>query len=65
MNLTINHIDINMDVPSLFKPAAKRAAFDRGSIINSCMSKAEHYRLFARDARRWAAKKINGSKRSY
>lgn len=65
MNLTINHVGINMDMLSLFKPAAKRAAFDHGSIINSYMSKAEHYRLFARDARRWAAKKINGSKRSY
>lgn len=50
---------------SLSKPAAKRAAFDCGFMINSCMSKAEHYRLFARDARRWAVRKINGSERSY
>lgn len=29
------------------------------------MSKAENYKLIARDAKKWAEKKINGSERSY
>ncbi len=33
--------------------------------INSCMSKAENYKLLAQDAKKWAAKKVNGSERSY
>lgn len=29
------------------------------------MSKIENYKLLAQDAKKWAAKKINGSDRSY
>jgi hypothetical protein len=29
------------------------------------MSKTEHYRLFAQDAKKWASKKINGDERDY
>ncbi len=29
------------------------------------MSKTESYKLIARDAKKWAAKKVNGSERHY
>jgi hypothetical protein len=29
------------------------------------MSKTEHYRRFAQDAKKWASKKVNGDERDY
>ena len=36
-----------------------------GADINSCMSKAQRYRRFAQDAKKWAEKKVTGSERRY
>ncbi len=54
-----------MDVSLIHNLSASQQTFMLGSIINSCMSKAENYKLLAQDAKKWAEKKVNGSERRY